>query len=381
MKTLTVLGAGFGGLATAYELSKLLPKNNRVLLVDRKRKFSMGLSHLWLMTGERKTREECERDLAAVEKHGVVFVNEEVLKIDPAKKTVKTTGGEWQSDYLVIALGAALAPAEIPGFQESALNLYEIEGALQIQKQLQAFRGGRVAVLITRTPFKCPPAPYEAALLLDSYLRGRGLREKTEIDVYTPEPQPMPVAGREVGAAVEKMLAERGIGYHKQHTVVKVEDHKLVFDKAEAAYDLLIGVPPHRPPQVVVDAGLTDSTGWIPVDSRSMRTGFENVFAVGDVVSIRLENGMYLPKAGVFAEAQGAAVARIIAAEVLDMDARELFDGKGYCFLDVGDGMAALGTGDFYASPAPRITLEPPSQRHRIEKLNFEKTRLQAWLP
>lgn len=139
-------------------------------------------------------------------------------------------------------------------------------------------------------------------------------------------------------------------------------------------------MPPHVAPAVVREAGLVDSTGWVPVDPGLLQTRYPGVSAIGDVTAIRLRNGMLLPKAGVFAEAQAEVVAEHIAAELQGREATARFEGEGYCYVEVGDGLAAFGAGNFYADPAPQVRLEPPSAEYRRHKQAFERDRLQAWL-
>jgi sulfide:quinone oxidoreductase len=353
-----------------------------VVVIDRKRTFSLGLSNLWVMTGERPHPRIGERDRSALARKGIKYLNERVVAIDPATRRVRTEQRELEGDYLVVALGAELVPQELPGFREAAYNLYEPEGALQIQQALSRFDGGRIVVLVTRLPFKCPAAPYEAALLIEDFLRRRGVRGRSEIALYTPEDQPMPVAGPKVGAKLAAMLRERGIEYFTEQTVLRIdpESRRILFEVEETRYNLLVGVPPHRSPAVVREAGLVDATGWVPVNPETLSTKYEGVYAIGDVVSIRLKNGMFLPKAGVFAEAQARVVATNIAAEIRGEPTTARFNGEGYCYLDVGGGRAAKGYGDFYAAPAPRVVLKPPSEQYRREKEEFERTRLEVWL-
>lgn len=381
-REVVVLGAGFGGLAAAVELRRLLPNDDRILLIDRRDKFSMGFMNLWLMTGEIASPRECLYPLKGVEKRGVVFVNEEIVGIDAGRKRVRTVENVYEADKLVIALGAEYALDAVPGFRETAYNFYELMGAYAAQNALKEFAGGRVAVLITRTPFKCPPAPYEAAFLVDAYMRRRKIRDKVSIDVYTPEPQPMPAAGKHVGQAVQTLMAEKGIGFHPRKVVRGIDSSRktIVFEDGEASFDLLLGVPVHRAPQVVRDAGLVDETGWIPVNPYTMETGFEDVYAVGDVVAVKLKNGMFLPKAGVFAEGMGISVARRIAADLLGQDVDGLFDGRGECFVEVGDGYAGKGVANFYADPVPEVVFEPPHPLGRQNKKEFGLSRLRNWL-
>jgi sulfide:quinone oxidoreductase len=376
-KTTLILGGGLGGLTAAAHLRRLTTREHRIVVVEKKEKFSVCMSNLWLMTGERPSPEDGEREMSALAGKGIDWVRGEVQSLDPEARTVQTTAGTLDGDYLVVALGAERKPQGLPGFSEGALNLYEPEGAQEIRRALDDFSGGRIVVLITRTPFSCPAAPYEAAFLIEDVLRRRGVRERSEITVYTPEELPMPVAGPVVGQSLVQMLKEKGIEFHGEQIVLKVDraSRRVLFEIDETPYDLLVGVPPHVAPEPARQGNLVDASGWIPVDAGTLVTRHPGVFAIGDVTAIRLPNGMFLPKAGVFADGQAHAVAKKIAAEIGGGEASR-FNGQGFCYIEVGNGMAAYGSGNFYGLPGPRVTLEPPSQRFRKEKEGIEKTAL-----
>jgi sulfide:quinone oxidoreductase len=282
---------------------------------------------------------------------------------------------------LVIALGADRHPEAVPGLAEAALDLYVPAGAVRIREALGAFPGGRVVVLVARTPFSCPSAPYEAAFLVESLLRRRGVRERSQIAVYTPEDLPMPVAGAEVGSELLRMLQGRGIEFHGEQIVMRVDPAARTarFELEDAKFDLLIGVPPHRAPGALRAAKLTDASGWVPVDANSLRTRHAGVYAIGDATSIRLPVGMFLPKAGVFADEQARIVAENIAAEIAGRAAGSRFSGHGFCYIELGDNMAAYGAGNFYAIPAPSVILEPPSIRFCKEKHEIERAAQVLW--
>jgi sulfide:quinone oxidoreductase len=379
-KTIAILGAGFGGLVAANELRSRLSSDDRIILVERKRSFSMGLSNLWIMTGERRHPSEGEHDLASIKMKGIEYRNDDVLSINPAEKYVKTSTTSLNADYLIIALGAELAPQEINDFSV-AYNFYDAYEAHKLQIALQQFTSGTIVILITRTPFKCPAAPYEAAFLIDALLRKRGIRGRVELKLFTPEPHPMPVAGPSVGDALIKMLKERHIDYFPEHNVLKIDaaSKRILFEVDETEFDLLLGVPPHVAPSVVREAGLTGPTGWISVDPRTLQTRFTGVYAIGDVAAIKLANGMFLPKAGIFAENEARIVAENICSDIKGEKGFSAFTGEGYCYVEVGEGMAAYGIGNFYASPAPSVNLEYPSTQYRREKEEFERSRVSRW--
>ena len=313
------------------------------------------------------------------------IINEEVISINPETRTVYTNSQTLQADYLIIAMGSELYPENIPGFTESSLNLFDTEAAFTIHRKLKYFTKGKIAFLITRTPFRCPPAPYEGAMLTEWFMRQKGVRQDVEISIYTPEKQPMLVAGPQIGEKFCQLLKSHNINYYPEHSVAKIDgkSNKIFFsNNAEADYDLLIAVPPHGAPKSIVDSGLTDSSGYIPVHPQTMQllenvdeltTRYPQVYAIGDNAAIRLLNGMLLPKAGVFAEDQAHIVARNIAAQIKGDKQSTLFNGRGICYVDVGDGMAAEGSGDFYAYPAPWINLEMPSIEVRKAKHEFER--------
>ena len=380
-KTILVLGGGLGGTTAAGALRRMCDPGHRVVMIERRTAFSLPMANLWLMAGERQRPEEGERDLAKLGDRGIEWLHAEVEAIDAQAKTVKTDAGVLVGDYLVIALGAERHPEAVPGFAEAALDLYHPAGAMRIREALDAMSGGRIVVMVARTPFSCPSAPYEAAFLVESILRRRGIRDRFEIAVYTPEDLPMPVAGAEVGTELVRLLNERGIEFHPEQIVMKVDAaaRTAIFELEDTGFDLLIGVPPHRVPEVLRKARLTDASGWVPVDAATLQTRYPGVYAIGDATSIRLPIGMFLPKAGIFADEQARIVAANIAAELAGKPTAGRFNGHGFCFIEVGDDMAAYGAGNFYGIPAPTISLDPPSARFSKEKHEIERAALALW--
>ena len=381
--TTLILGGGWGGLTAAHHLRGLVSSEHRIVVVERSEKFSLGVSNLGLMTGKRDSVEQIQRDMGKMRRPGIEWVHSEVHGLDPEARTVETASGTLTGDYIVLALGAELAPGSMPGFEEAAHNLYAAEGAVAIQDQLKGFEAGKIAVLVAGTPFRCPAAPYEAALLVEAWAREHGIRDLVDIDLYTPESIPMAVAGPAVGEGLTAFLDERAIGRHfdKQVTRIDPTSHTLWFGDAEVSFDLLIGIPPHRAPGALADAGLTDASGYVPVhpqtleilsDPDTLEVQYPGVFAIGDVTAIRLLNSMLLPKAGIFAEGEAQVVAAAIAADINDEPRPGVYDGNGFCYVEVGDGSAAYGAGDFYAYPGPRVILEEPSKQAQRAKEEYE---------
>ena len=376
-----ILGAGFGGLAAATSLRSRLGPEHEIVVVDRKQSFMMGLAKLWVLTGER-TLEEGRRDRALLAKKDVKFVKTEAKRIDLEGRSVLTDAGSFSYDYLVVALGAELAPELLPGFHEGALNLYDPDQVLKTSLELSGLTSGRLVILVCGMPFKCPPAPYEASMLIDDMLRKRGVRNSVQLDLYSAEPMPVPIAGKANSAKLQGWLAERGIGLNVNHKPARIEPRskEIVFENGERTkYDILLAVPPHRCPKAVADAGLIDSSGWVPVEPRTLKTRHDRVFAVGDVTIVKLPNGMMLPKAGIFAEAEANVVAEEIAGELGGELSLAGFDGRGFCFVESGGGKASVVRGEFFASPTPKLEIGEPSPDWLREKHDFEKVRLERW--
>jgi sulfide:quinone oxidoreductase len=368
--TVLILGGGSGGLAAAGRLKELLGDRVNVTVIDKQRSFVLGFSLLRVMTGE-KTEQEVAVSKEKISQKGIKFINTEVNGIDVNNGIVTTGQGDFAYNYLVVALGAELAPEKVPGF-ESAFHMYTLEDAKKLRDALSSFRGGSIRLIISSTPFKCPPAPYEAAMLIDDYLRSKGLRDKSDIQIFTPEPQPMPIAGPEVGNRVVSMLNEKRIGFHNNTKVSLIDgsSKQIVFENGtREKYDLLIAIPPHTSPKVIKESsgGLADASGWISVDPKNMQTTHDRVYAIGDVAAVKLPSGMMLPKAATFAFGQAEIVASNIASSVLGTETRS-WDGFGECFIETGSRNAGYGSGSFYSSPKPVINLQMPSKELRERK-------------
>ena len=375
-KTVVILGGGIGGIATARALRKRLSTTHRIVLVDRDPDHLFAPSLLWLMVGMR-TPQAIRRPLARLARKGIDVRIGPVEHIDPERRTVTVAGDRLAADYLVITLGAELAPDTIPGLVEAGHNFYSLGGAQSLWTAFQRVRAGRIIVLTAAPAYKCPAAPYEGAMLIEAWYRKQGIRDRVEIEVYAAEPAPMGVAGPHVSNAVTQLLAARGIPYHPAHQVTTVDAgaKRLAFaNGAQADFDLLAYVPPHRAPAVVRESGLTGDSGWVPVDRHTLQTRWPQVYAIGDVVSIPLALGKPLPKAGVFAHRQADVVAENIAHEIAGTPAFARFDGHGECFIEIGDGKAGFGGGDFYAEPTPMVALRMPSWRWHLGKVWVEKT-------
>ena len=224
---------------------------------------------------------------------------------------------------------------------------------------------------MTSTPFKCPPAPSETALLVDELLRTRGIRDASSVSLVMPLGVPIPPSPQ-ASETLLRTFDERGIAWQPSTLVVGLEKGRaLVSDGEPVPYDLFLGVPVHRVPAVVAASGLCVD-GWVPVDPLTLETGFPGVYAVGDVTSVGT------PKAGVFAEGQGAVVAdRILAS--LGRGETSAYGGRGICYLETGGGEVGKVDVTFRSGERPVGDLVGPSVALAAEKSTFGAERIERW--
>ncbi len=370
---IVVLGAGFGGLELTTLLSDELGDGHEVVLIDQGEGFIFGFSKLDVMFG-RALPHTVVHPYGDLVKPGVRFVRTTVRSIDPVAKRVGTDAGDFDADILVVALGADLHPDATPGLLEGGHEFYTVPGAFALRDVLAGFPGGRVIVAVTSTPFKCPPAPSETALLMHDHLTRRGVRDASEIALVMPMGVPIPPSP----AASKALLAafeERSIDWHPERLVTGLDPERsvaLLSDGDEMPYDLFLAVPVHRAPAVVVESGLTVD-GWVPVNPLTLETSFPDVYAVGDVTSVGT------PKAGVFAEGQAAVVAHAIVARARGTAPTSEYDGHGLCYLEFGHDQVARVDVTFLSGAAPVGDLEGPSSALAADKVAFGATRVQRW--
>ena len=380
-RTVLVLGGGVGGLVAAGVLRRELAPEDRVVLVERAPRHTFWPSLLWLMSGSR-TAEQVQRDLQPLARRGIEVLHGDITEIDPERRRVVVGGEELAGDALVVALGAALVPERVPGLAEAGGNFYTVDGARQVHDQVSGLQAGRVAVVVADVPFKCPAAPYEAAMLLENLLRRRRVRDRAEVTIYAAEPAPMGVAGPAVSQGVVDFVRQRGIDYRPSMKLTRVDASvkRLHFDTGdEAEFDLLAVVPPHAAPEVVRKSPLAGPSGWIVIDPATCETRFENVFAIGDVTTVPLKLGKPLPKAGVFAHGQAETVARTLAARLRGRGREHKFEGHGECFIEMGGGVAGFARGNFYAEPVPQVQMYRAGRHWHAAKVAFERNWWHTW--
>ena len=376
-KTILVLGGGIGGISTAKELSRKIGNEDginlaRILVFEKEKQNVFGPSLTWLMVGKRD-REDVQKETKDIESRGIEVVFGDIETVDPKQLSVTVQGKTYRGDYMIVSLGVEQSSEY--NLENFGHNFYTLEGANLFYEQLREFKGEKIAVLVPSIPYKSPVAPYEAAMLIENYIREKGLGEKTEISVYTPESEPMPFAGEKISENVKHLLESKGVRYRPEYRLASASENSLTFktasdDNVTEEFDLLAYTPKHECPAVIRDTDLVGESGWIEVDPKTMATDFKNVYAIGDITTIPLDSGETLAKAGVFAQHQGYTVAHNIARDISGKDANKTFEGEGKYILDLGD-KAQKVSGDFYESD---VDTKSPSIIRHWEKILLEKS-------
>lgn len=368
-----ILGAGFGGLELATALSEELGDDVAVTLIDKGDAFVFGYSKLDVMFG-RTTPEAVRLPYREISKPGVRFVQETITAIDPETRQVTTDAGVHEGDVLVIALGADYDMDATPGLAEGGNEFYSVAGATVLRDILPAFTGGRVVIGVCGAPFKCPPAPSECALLMHDYLVARSIRAASDIKLVIPFGRPIPPSP-DTSLALLEAFAERDIEFVPRVGVSSIDPARKVAvldDGSELPFDLFLGVPRHRAPDVVIESGMTEN-GYIPVESRTLATRYPDVYAVGDCATVGV------PKAGIFSERAAGAVARALIARLRNEGTPDGYDGLGSCYIEFGRGQIARVDIDFLTGPEPTGTFREPSAALAAEKEHFGSSRRARW--
>jgi len=373
MKTVLILGAGFAGLELATKLSHEVPHDVDVTIIDSSDAFVFGFSKLDLMFG-RKDLASVRVPYAHLDKPSVRFAQETALTIDPERRRVTTNAATYEPDILVVALGADLDPAATPGLVEEGSEFYSVEGATRVQRLLPAFEGGDVIVGVLGNFFKCPAAPFEAALMLHDFLERRGRRAASTINVVSPMATPIPISP-EASAGILEALGERDIGWWPQSKVTSLDPAAKTATLADGQtmpYDLFLGIPVHRAPRVVEESALAEE-GWIPVDHRTFATKFEGVYAVGDVTSAPV------PRVGAIAEGEARTLAEVLVHQIKGGEAPQSYQGTATCYIEFGGSRVARFDANFLSGPSPFGTFTPASEDVAGLKVEFGASRRRRW--
>ncbi len=360
-----VLGGGVGGTLVANLLDKELGHDADVTVVDPTGMHDYQPGYLYVALGEAKghwlTREE--RTLL---RGSVDLAIERAVRIDAAAGAVRLErGGELPYDYLVIATGARLVPEAIPGLAEGSFEFYSLPGAERLSQELARFKGGRVKIGVAGIPYKCPPAPVEFTFLVEEYLRKRGIRHASEVELLSPLNRAFTIES--ASKLIAPIMEERGIGLTTFFNVETVDPSAGVVESLEGEtqeYDLLVLVPPHKGQQVVIDSGLGDPGGWIPTDKHTLNVeGQERIFALGDATNLPIS------KSGSTAHFEAPVIASRIASLIRGTAPKENYGGRVMCFLETGNGQATSLRFDYEHPPVP----PQPNRAWHVAKWLFNR--------
>ena len=372
-KRILVLGAGFGGLELSTMLAEAFGDDIEVTLIDKSDSFYFGFSKLDVMFGHARPN-AVRLPYKKFVKPGVRLLQETISLVDPIAKRVTTDRGAHEADFLVVALGADYDFAATPGMAD-ATEFYTLAGATRLGEILPSFTKGRVLVAVGGAPFKCPPAPSEAALMMHDYLSTRGVRSACEITLILPLEVPIPPSP-ETSRALLAAFAERNITFVADREMRLVDTQRRVVtldDGRVFPYDLFLGVPAIRAPKMLEDSGMTED-GYVPVKPQTLETRFPDVYAVGDCAR------QGTPKAGVFAEGAARAVAKALIARLRNEEVPVTHAGTGSCYIEFGAGRIARVDVDFFSNPDHPIgTYYEPSVALRADKEHFGSSRRARW--
>ena len=375
MQRVVILGGGVGGTLTANLLARRLSEAISLGQVDVTLVDALG-AHVYqpgfmyiAMGGEREER--LVRPERSLLDSGVCLMVDRAVRIDTGARTVVLAGGGTVPyDYLVLATGSRIVPEEIEHFTEEAHHFYSAAAALKLRQALDAFTGGRIVVGIASMPYKCPPAPLEVAFLIESELRERGLRDKSEVHFCSPIGRAFTIES--VSDMATPILADKGIELHTFFNVDAIDPERKVVQSLEGEelpYDLLILVPPHKGQQLVIDSKLAPAPGgWLPTDRHTLRvTGQRDIWALGDATDLPLS------KAGSTAHFEAPVVTEGIVAALVGREPagkHASYEGRVMCFFEVGDGKGTLLRFDYEHPPHPGR----PNALWHLGKIAFNKT-------
>jgi sulfide:quinone oxidoreductase len=313
---------------------------------------------------------------------GIAFRETEVDRVLLDENRVELADGtSLPYDVLVVATGVALQPEETEGllgdgWRERVFTFYDVGGAEQLARALDAFDGGRVVIGLVDMPIKCPVAPLEFAFLADAYFTERKMRERVELTYVTSLD----------GAFTKPIASERLVGLLEAKNIRLVTEFatgevdgaggRLVsWDEREVPFDLLVTVPLHGGAEYVARSdGLGDALGFVPTSPSTLQAlARENVFALGDATNVPIS------KAGSVTHFEAEVLADNVARFLAGDELAEAYDGHANCFVETGFGKAVLIDFNYETEPLPGrfptsvgpLSLLEESRLNHLGKLMF----------
>ncbi|MCC6540485.1 MAG: FAD-dependent oxidoreductase, partial [Bryobacterales bacterium] len=328
-----VAGGGFAGLESAFYLRHKLHDKVDITLISASNYFRFTPNTIYVPFGD--DPEKLQIDLAEpARRKRIDFIHATVERIDPIRHIVHVPHTEVAFDYLVVATGAAVRAAEIPGLAEHSVTIWTPEDMLTLRGRyadvVENARAGRRSRILFLVPpnNRCAGPLYEMALMTDTWLREQGVRDGVEITWTTYEDQYIQSFGPRLNAVVHEEFETRGIFGHRGYTVTGVKPGEAHYSNGEVLpFELLVSFPPYVAANRF-DTLPSDDRGFIDVlpDSRRVR-GMDRIYAVGDA-------GNFPVKQAFVALLQADAAADHIAAEILGETAQLDFHPMSMCLMD-----------------------------------------------
>jgi|ECHhosMinimDraft_1075155.scaffolds.fasta_scaffold01041_7 sulfide:quinone oxidoreductase len=372
MKKIIVAGGGIGGTIVANRLTKMLSdqvENSEVeiTVLERNETHIYQPGQLLIPFGLTDRHELIRREREILDYRIKLLSGKkgEIKKIDPQNNSVITSDERVHSyDYLIIATGSHLNWEEVPGYN-AVYSPWDMDSSMKLREAINQFNGGKIVVNVAKLPHKCPVAPLEVTLMLDDYLRRRGIRDKTEI-FYT-----YPIQGvfgiKSANDLMIKIFESRGINIISPFNVTRVDESNKTIESQEGEkvrFDLAIGVPPHTGAKVIGDSGIGDRRNWVPTDKYALKMkNFSNVYVIGDTTDIPIS------KAGSTADFESYIIATNIANEILGNKPVKVYDGSVFCYIATGLDSGTYIRFNYNNPPIP----PPPSYVHWWGKLLYNK--------
>ncbi len=332
MNKIVVLGAGTGGTIVTNKLWKKLKKTKQpfeLTIVDKTFKHVYQPGFLFTMFNRDKT-ENIMKDARKLVPKGVKKVMAGVIRIDTENKIIYLDNNETlEYDYVVLATGARIAPERVDWWDDSIHQFYTPEGAEKLYNAITEFKGGKILIAIGDLPYRCAPAPLEAAFLLDDSFRKKKKREKVDIKFCSPLNRAFSI--ETVNTVVQPLFEKKDIELETYFNVEDVDTEEKVIYSLEGSdddYDLLILVPPHAAQPYIVESGIAEGAGWVPTDKQTLEVkGQENMWALGDTTDIPTS------KAGSTAHYEAPIIAKNIYNKIISNGKVDKYDGHVQCFF------------------------------------------------
>lgn len=355
MKNLVILGAGTAGTMMANKLRRVLEKDEwKITIIDQFKTHYYQPGFLFIPF-EIYNKQDVIKPKSNFIPPGVQLIYNEIDRVEAEANKVHLMGGKVLNyDLLIIATGTQTRPDETPGMKDilwykDIFDFYTVEGAVALQKRFKNWEGGKLVMLITEIPFKCPVAPIEFVCLAEAFFAKKGMRDKVEITYVTPMSGAFtkPVATK----MLSELLEEKNIKVIPDFYLERIDNERkkvISYDEQEIDFDLLTVVPTNMGSEMIERSGLGDDLNFVPTDKHTLQSEkYENIFVIGDAANIPTS------KAGSVAHFAGEILFENILSYIEGRPLMAKFDGHANCYIETGYGKGALIDFNYDTEPLP----------------------------